>query len=133
MKKIIILTIIVFSIICCQNNNPEIEILKQKLDKIIITNNELIERIKSIDSTFVAPYSIYEEAVLNENKRSPDSIISIYQNIIKKFPNSFWSHEAQNRINNVEKRRKLWSKKKGWELLKVKPIKDIEAISCPGC
>ena len=83
MKKIIILTIIVFSIICCQNNNPEIEILKQKLDKIIITNNELIERIKSIDSTFIAPYSIYEEAVLNENKRSPDSIISIYQNIIK--------------------------------------------------
>ncbi len=125
--------ILVFSIISCKNNNSEIGKLNQKLNKVLITNNELIKRINSIDSKFITPYLTYEEAVLNEYKRSPDSIISIYQNIIKKFPNSFWSHEAKKRINNVEKRRVLWSKEKGWKLLKIKPFKNLEVISCPGC
>lgn len=133
MKKIIVIIILVFNTISCKNNNSEMDKLNQKLNKVLITNNELIKHINSIDSEFMDPYLIYEEAVLNEYKRNPDSIISIYQNIIKKFPNSFWSHEAKKRIKNVEKRRTLWSKEKGWELLNVKPFKDIKTISCPGC
>ena len=86
MKKIIIFTIIIFWTMSCQNNNLEIDKLNQKLDKLTLTNNELIKRISSIESEFIEPYSMFEESVLNENKRNPDSIISTYQTIIKSFP-----------------------------------------------
>lgn len=134
MKNLCISIVFILFLVGCQKNgNPTNNDLNQKLEKIIESNGNITKRLDTIQKTFITPYNLFEDAVLNENKRSPDSIITVYKRIIKMFPNSYWSHEAKKRIQNVEKRRELWSEEKGWELLKVIPSKDMETISCPGC
>lgn len=133
MKKLIVLAISVFCLISCQEEKNKLNKITIEIEQLNVANKKLRQRINSISNDFIEPFQMFENTVLNESKRSPDTIISKYKSIINKFPNSFWSHEAKSRIKNVQKRRKLWSKSKGWELLNVIPMKDMETISCPGC
>jgi len=132
MKNMILLVILSIIFTNCQETSENND-LKKKLDDLTNNDKYLSTRLDSIEKIYVKPYKIFEEAVINESGRKPDSIIFYYMKIIKAYPNSYWSHEAKRRIQNVEKRRKLWSEENGWELLKVTPVKDIETISCPGC
>lgn len=133
MKKFCITFITLIFFNSCQYNQNDLSNLKTQL-KITEENYETLElEIEDLKSNYLKPFQMFEKSVLEEKNKNPDSIISIYKEIIEMFPDSYWSHESKRRIENINNRKHLWSEKGGWDLLKIKPTKDIETIVCPGC
>jgi len=93
---------------------------------IIDSNNKI-----NIKKDSIKQFKEYQDLIINEKNKSPDSIISGYLKFSTTYPNSFWKQEIIKRISNIDSIRKYWSKKDGWKLLEIKPTKDIQNISCP--
>ncbi|MEM6517001.1 MAG: hypothetical protein AAF688_12515 [Bacteroidota bacterium] len=129
--------IIMLAFICSQSCTEQKKEsgLNEKLNKIISSNENLERRLDSINNNFVRPFETYERIVNQERENHPDSTITKYKSLIKKYPNSFWKHESEKRIKNIEKRKKYWTKENGWKLEDIpkKPNFDEQVISCPGC
>ena len=138
MKNIFVIIISILLFTSC-NDSEKLKDLENRISNIENQNKILMDSLNSVNIEFIKPFKIYEKIVLSELKTSPNQIISDYEFLIKNYPNSFWKHEAKKRIENIEKRKKYWSEKNGWELPKKpkKPelIEIIEpmVISCPGC
>ena len=138
MKNIILLSSILLIVTSCVKTEKLNE-LENRIIKIENLNKRLLDSLNSINAKFIKPFKIYEKTVLSELENSPNQIISDYEYLIKDYPNSFWRHEAKKRIENIEKRKKYWTKKNGWELPEKSKnpelIEIIEpmVISCPGC
>ncbi|MFD0990884.1 hypothetical protein ACFQ1R_12315 [Mariniflexile jejuense] len=138
MKNIFVIIISILLFTSC-NDSEKLKDLENRISNIENQNKILLDSLNSVNIEFIKPFKIYEKIILSELKNSPNQIISDYEFLIKDYPNSFWKHEAKKRIENIEKRKKYWSEKNGWELPKKpkKPelIEIIEpmVISCPGC
>jgi hypothetical protein len=125
------ITLIFFN--SCQQNKNDLKNLKNEL-KVTGENYEKLElEIDEIKNNYLKPFEMFEKSVLEEKNKRPDSSIREYKKIIEMFPNSYWSHESKRRIENINNRKHLWSEEEGWNLLNIKPTKDIETILCPGC
>lgn len=133
MYKISFAIAIVLLLNGCQKEDKDIDAIKNQLNKVEKNYQVLRAEIDLINRAYVDPYKIFEKVVRQELEKSPDTIILLYKKIIEKYPNSYWSHESKRRIDNILKRRHLWSEKDGWKLLNIKPSANIEPITCPGC
>lgn len=150
--------ILVFTILTSCNKTDKLKGFEKRISNLENQNKILVDRLNYINTEFIKPFKIYEEIVLTELENPPNQIISDYDFLIKNYPNSFWKHEAKNRIENIKRRKKYWSKKNGWklpekpkkleltEIIKssskllekieypAPPIEIIDpTISCPGC
>ncbi|WP_157559986.1 hypothetical protein U8527_08655 [Kordia algicida OT-1] len=133
MKKSILLVFVLF--FSCAKNNSE-DSLRKELNILEKNQDKLVNELKEINENYLEPFRIYQENVLKESATSPDTIILNYTKFIEKYPNSFWRHESERRIENVKNRKHLWTKENGWNLNKSdipKPKLGVKAISCPGC
>lgn len=134
-KLIAILFLITILNSCSNKNRQEIQKLKTNINQLKESSSELEKRLDSIETNFIQPFKSYQKIVMNESQISPDSIISKYNALINKYPNSFWSHEAKKRQENVDKNREYWENghwkfsKKGKKAIITVP----GIISCPGC
>ena len=139
MKNIFVLIISILLFTSC-NDSEKLKNLENRIYNVENQNKILLDSLNSVNIDFIKPFKIYEKIILSELKKSPNQIISDYEFLINDYPNSFWKHEAKKRIENIEKRKKYWSEKNGWELPK-KPeeselteiIEQPIVISCPGC
>jgi len=131
------LSILLFLSLFCVLTNCEKEddFLSKELNELKNSNKKLNAELDSLKKLYINPFKQYENIVLDESKNNPDSIINEYEKLIKNHPNSFWKHESERRIKNIEKRKKYWTKKNGWKLNDIpkKPLNDEQSISCPGC
>ncbi|MBD3864583.1 hypothetical protein [Olleya marilimosa] len=131
------LSILLFLSLFCVFTNCEKEdvFLSKELNELKNSNKKLNAELDSLKKLYINPFKQYENIVLDESKNNPDSIINEYEKLIKNHPNSFWKHESERRIKNIEKRKKYWTKKNGWKLNDIpkKPLNDEQSISCPGC
>ncbi len=138
MKNIFVIIISILLFTSC-NDSEKLKDLENRISNIENQNKILLDSLNSVNIEFIKPFKIYEKIILSELKKSPNQIISDYEFLINDYPNSFWKHEAKKRIENIEKRKKYWSEKNGWELPKKTEepelIETIEpmVISCPGC
>jgi len=127
--KIIFSAAVIVLTSCTDNQNLKNEIMQLKSDNALFK-----KKLDSLNNNYIIPFSSYQDVVMHELKSSPDSIINSYNKIIEKYPNSYWSHEAKRRIENIEKRKKSWSEENGWNLdIPPKPNYNEGVISCPGC
>lgn len=127
--------IILFLFLSCKKENKEDDFLSKELNELLNSNKKLNAELDSLKKLYINPFKQYENIVLDERKNNPDSIINEYEKLIKNHPNSFWKHESERRIKNIEKIKKYWTKKNGWKLNDIpkKPLNDEQSISCPGC
>lgn len=134
MKKFNFLIFVFLIITSCTNKSNDAQ-LNEKLNKLKDSHEKLIAEFDSINNYYVKPFRIYENIVLKEKESNPDSIIKRYKKLIKNYPNSFWKHESERRIENIKKRKKYWTEKNGWKFddIPKKPNYDEQIISCPGC
>lgn len=133
-KKLAFFTLLIIIISC--NNQEEKDVnFRQEIESLTKANKILTTKLDSIINDYVTPFKQYEIIVLNEIKVNPDSTINNYNHLIKKYPNSFWSHEAKRRLENIQERKKFWNSQDGWKLNTIpkKPINGERTISCPGC
>lgn len=134
MKKYNLLILILILTVSCTKRNDVI-LLRSELNELKNSHKSLDKELDSIKKLYVMPFKLYESIVINEKELEPDSIIHDYKQLIDKYPNSFWKHESEIRIKNIEMRKKYWTKKDGWKLddFPKKPLVDEQTISCPGC
>ncbi len=135
MKQYFITILLILAFISC-NDDRNLDLIKTKIEEVEKQNNSLFDSLEKINNNYLTPFKIYEKIVLSEVNKSPEILIKEYKRLIKKYPNSFWMHEAKNRIKNIEKRKKYWSENNGWNLPleKEEPfIIETKTISCPGC
>jgi outer membrane protein assembly factor BamD (BamD/ComL family) len=135
MKLYYITILSILALISC-NDDKKLDLIKTKIEEVEKQNNSLFDSLEIINNTYLTPFKIYEKIVLSEVNKSPEILIKEYKRLIKRYPNSFWMHEAKNRIKNIEKRKKYWSENKGWNLPSKKEepfIIETKNISCPGC
>lgn len=135
MRKVLFVLIIILLVSSCAQNSKEQFIeLETEIREVKDSNERLKNRLDSIDNNFLHPFYSFQKTLLMESDISPDSIISRYNQLIKEYPNTFWSHEAEKRKNKVDERKKYWENGE-WNLPKnAGEIKiPIHAISCPGC
>jgi len=134
MKNSILLVLVLF--FSCAKNNQE-DSLKKELKTLEKNHLEVVNELNDIQENYLEPFRMYQENVLNELKTSPETSISNYTKLIEKYPNSFWSHESERRMENIKNRKHLWTKESGWNLNNKddipKPKYAIKTISCPGC
>jgi len=138
--KIIFSATVIVLASCTDNQNLKNEITQLKSDNALFK-----KKLDSLNKDYVIPFRSYQDVIMNELKSNPDSIINSYNKIIDKYPNSYWSHEAKRRIENIEKRREYWTKEKGWNFsaknkmsptFKKPTYEEVvmeRTISCPGC
>lgn len=130
--KLLLVICIMFFFSCVKRENNEE--FKNDIIQLKADNAKLKRDIDSLNENYIKPFEIYEKIVRNETDSTPDSIIKRYKDLIAQYPDSYWKHEAQRRMENIEKRRKFWSKEKGWDFdIPKKPSFDEGTISCPGC
>ena len=136
-KTLILLTLMSLITLSCNNQKEKIEELESQVVTLKEENKVLEEKLKTLNENFVDPLKLFQESVLNEKERSPDSIIAVYRTLISKYPGSYWKHEAEKRIKKVESNRAYWSEENGWDFsntkIPPKPKYGEEVISCPGC
>lgn len=139
--------LILFVILICFgcSNDEKYESLKKEILLLKESNSKLEKNIESANVEYVLPFKVFEEIIMNEFDRSPDSSINAYKDLMARYPNSYWNHEAKARIENIEKRREYWTKEKGWDfntkkekspVIKKPELKEVvmeRSISCPGC
>ncbi|WP_160127765.1 hypothetical protein [Kordia antarctica] len=134
MKNLVFLVLILF--FSCAKNNQE-DSLKKELETLTKNHVEVVNELNDINENYLEPFRIYQEIVLNESKTSPEVSVSSYAKLIEKYPNSFWKHESERRMENIKNRKHLWTKENGWNLnnkdVIPEPISVVKAISCPGC
>ncbi|MBC8755857.1 hypothetical protein H2O64_14360 [Kordia sp. YSTF-M3] len=134
MKNLTFLVFILF--FSCAKNDQE-DSLRKELEILKKDHTELVNELNYIKENYLEPFKLYEENVLNELKTSPDTIILNYTKLIEKYPNSFWKHESEKRMENIKNRKHLWTKESGWNLNSKnyipKPMSVIKPIICPGC
>ena len=133
-QNLSLLTLLSIVISCTSQEEKDMN-LRQEIESLTKTNKIITARLDSLNNSNFAPFKQYEKIVLNEIKSNPDSTINNYHRLIKKHPNSFWSHEAKRRIENIQERKKFWSSQDGWKLDNIpkKPTNGERTISCPGC
>ena len=133
MKKFIVLFLVFFIALGCTKNNKELRLTEQ-LDELKDSNENLSKKLDSINNLYIIPFKLYESIVIREYESSPETSINRYHELINRYPNSFWKHESEKRIENIEKRKKYWTEKDGWRFDNIpkKPTYDEQVISCPG-
>jgi len=114
MKNTFVIILTLLLVVSC-NKTDKINSLENQLTDIKSQNRILVDSLNSVNTKFVKPFTIYEKIVLSESKNSPNQIISDYEFLIKKYPNSFWEDEAKKGIKNIESRKKYWSENDGWK------------------
>ena len=144
MNRCQILLLLMLIFLGCQNDE-KYEALKKDILTLKESNSKLEKKLEATQIEYVLPFKIFEEIVMNEFARSPDSTVNAYKDLMVRYPKSYWNHEAKARIENIEKRRQYWTKEKGWNfntLKKTSPtikkpnLKEVimeRTISCPGC
>ena len=103
------LSILLFLSLFCVLTNCEKEddFLSKELNELKNSNKKLNAELDSLKKLYINPFKQYENIVLDESKNNPDSIINEYEKLIKNHPNSFWKHESERRIKNIEKKKKI--------------------------
>lgn len=137
MKHLVIIVILTATLFSCSNKDEQ-EIEKLRVDMTLLSNSNtaLQNELDSIRTFYIEPFKSYQEIVLKESQMNPDSIIREYETLINEYPNSFWSHEAKKRKENVKENRMYWKDGK-WDFSKQKRqeilIEVPSVIFCPGC
>ncbi len=130
--RILIATFLISS--CSQNSEKQLGELQLEIQEVKETNVRLKKRLDSIHNNFLQPFNSFQQTLTMESEISPDSIIKRYDILLVEYPDTFWSHEAKKRKQNVDERREYWENGK-WNLPKNRGETriPIEVISCPGC
>lgn len=93
---------------CNDHDHEEIQKLRTDYERLLIRTDSISTTLDSVTLNFVEPFEQYQQIVLNEKESNPDSTIKAYEELIRSYPNSFWSYEANKRKNAIHENRKYW-------------------------
>ncbi len=115
-------------------DNSELNRIQIQLDQLKAENNQISRKLDSVTTNYINPFYAYQRILLREPDTNPDTILRNYDMLIKKYPDTFWAHEAKKRQANVKERIRFWNGK-NWAFPKLNrpPERLRTTISCPGC
>ena len=108
--------------------------IKVKEIQSLKTENNKLKNDITILTTKLKHYQEFENNFKYEYKISPDSTISVYNQILRQNSNSVLKELIQLRINEIKKNKRFRNEVDGWKISKdgllLKPKVGLEKIRC---